>query len=208
MVGGATMIGVGDIDKYVTPKLARAGDKIIITKGPAIEAAGILAYQAEQALIDRLGRQVVEQAKRHFFEMTVIKDALIAGPHAHAMHDATEGGLLNGIYEIAAASDTGVNIYADRIPLPEDIAAVCAYFNIDPLISISEGTLLITAAPEKSGVIIADLKDQGIAAWDIGEITSGPKIVIHSNNRSEELKPVAVDPFWAAYFSTLEENHD
>ncbi|MDP2917293.1 MAG: AIR synthase related protein, partial [Dehalococcoidia bacterium] len=41
MVGGATMLGIGELDEYVTPKFARAGDQIIITKGPAIEASGI-----------------------------------------------------------------------------------------------------------------------------------------------------------------------
>ena len=43
MVGGATVLGVGEKNEYVTPKMAKAGDKIIITKGPAIEATGIFA---------------------------------------------------------------------------------------------------------------------------------------------------------------------
>ena len=42
MVGGATIVGVGEKDEYVTPSMARAGDKIIITKGPAIEATGLV----------------------------------------------------------------------------------------------------------------------------------------------------------------------
>src|SRR4030043_272501 len=36
MVGGATIVGVGELDEYVTPALAKAGDSIIITKGPAL----------------------------------------------------------------------------------------------------------------------------------------------------------------------------
>jgi hydrogenase expression/formation protein HypE len=40
MVGGATVVGVGSKDRYVTPALASEGDKIIITKGPAIETWG------------------------------------------------------------------------------------------------------------------------------------------------------------------------
>src|SRR3990170_5134464 len=38
MVGGATVVGVGEKDEYVTPRFARAGDRIVITKGPGIEA--------------------------------------------------------------------------------------------------------------------------------------------------------------------------
>lgn len=206
--GGCTVIGIGEKSRLTPASNAQPGDHVIMTKGPAIEAAGILAFQSEPELEDRFGSDIVEKAKKHFFEMTVVKDALIAGPNAHAMHDATEGGLLNGIYEIAAASSTGVTIYEDRIPLPQDIDAVCSYFNINPLTAISEGTLLITATPENSPVIISGLKDNGIAAWDIGEITSGQRIFIHSDNKQEALEPVAIDPFWAAYFSTLEDNHD
>lgn len=205
--GGCTVIGIGEKSHLTPANNAHPGDHVIMTKGPAIEAAGILAFQAEATLVNRFGRDTVEKAKEHFFEMTVVKDAMIAGPNAHAMHDATEGGLLNGIYEIAAASNMGVTVYEDRIPLPRDIAAVCSHFNIDPLISISEGTLLITATPEKSQTIISDLKDNGITSWDIGEITSGQRTFIHSDGKREELKPVAVDPFWAAYFSTLEDNN-
>ena len=56
MVGGATVICVCEKDRYVTPSMSRAGDRVIITKGPAIEATGILAtmfllYLAGLALI-------------------------------------------------------------------------------------------------------------------------------------------------------------
>jgi len=43
MVGGATVVGTGALDRYVSPGFIKPGDKIIITKGPAIEACGILA---------------------------------------------------------------------------------------------------------------------------------------------------------------------
>ncbi len=202
--GGCTVIGLGKKSQLTPASNARVGDRVIMTKGPAIEAAGILAFQAEGALLRKIGKDMTEKGKAYFFEMTVVKDALIAGPNAHAMHDATEGGLLNGVYEIAAASGTGVTLYEDRIVIPEEIEAICGYFAIDPLISISEGTLLITAMPERTPRILSDLKHNGIAVWDIGEITSSERVFVRKNGKREELKPVAVDPFWAAYFSTLE----
>ena len=42
-LGGATITGVGELNEYVTPRFAKAGDKLIITKWPAIEASGIFA---------------------------------------------------------------------------------------------------------------------------------------------------------------------
>jgi hydrogenase expression/formation protein HypE len=205
--GGCTIIGLGKKSQLTPSSNARAGDRVIMTKGPAVEATGILAFQAEKALLKILGESLLEKSKNYFSQMTVVRDALIAGPHAHAMHDATEGGLLNGVYEVAAASRKGVNLYEDRIVIPEEVRLVCRHFNIDPLISISEGTLIITALPSQTDRIIADLKQNGIPAWDIGEITEGDRLFIRSDGSREELKPVAVDPFWAAYFSTLGEKN-
>ncbi len=206
--GGCTMIGLGQKSQLTPACNAKTGDVVIMTKGLAIEAAGILAYQAEKALTERFGSDVVSKGKDYFFQMTVVKDALTAAPNAHAMHDATEGGLLNGVYEVAAASNKGVTLYEDSIPIPEEIQLICDYFNIDPLISISEGTLLVTASSEKAEIIIKDLKDNSIPAWIIGEITENDRTFVRKDGLREELKPVAVDPFWAAYFSTLGDENE
>ena len=202
--GGCTVIGLGSKDQLTPASNARVGDRVIVTKGPAIEATGILALQAEKTLLDKLGKDVVEKAKGYFLEMTVVKDAEVAAPHSHAMHDATEGGLLNGAYEIAASSNTGITLFEEKIVIPDEIEAVCQHFSIDPLISISEGTLVITAAPDKTTQLLNDLKQSGIAAWEIGEITPKDRVFVRKDGKKEELTPVAVDPFWAAYFSTLE----
>ncbi len=202
--GGCTVMGLGSKDQLTPASNASIGDRIIITKGPAIEATGILAWQAEKALRNEFSSELIERAKSHFFNMTVVSDALVAAPHAHAMHDATEGGLLNGVYEIAAASGTGVTLFEEKINITEEIDAVCRYFDIDPLMSISEGTLVITATPQNTSRILTDLKQSGIDAWDVGEITPGDRIFVRKNGKREELKPVMVDPFWEAYFSTLE----
>jgi hydrogenase maturation factor len=98
-------------------------------------------------------------------------------------------------------------LYEDRIFIPGEIQSVCTHFGIDPLISISEGTLLITATPENSESIIRELAKNDIPAWNIGEITTGERSFVRKNGRQVALKPVAVDPFWPAYFSTLEEEN-
>lgn len=201
--GGCTVWGFGKKEELTPASNAKIGDKVIMTKGPAIEAVGILAYQAEAKLTEKLGKDMVERAKKYLPEMTVVKDALVAAKFAHAMHDATEGGLLNGVYEIAEASGTGVRIYEDKIVTPEEITQVCKYFSIDPLISIGEGTLVITAEKAKTAVLISELKKNNIPAYEIGEITEGERTFVHANGKEEKLIPVKVDPFWQAYFSTL-----
>lgn len=82
--------------------------------------------------------------------------------------------------------------------------AVCRAFKIDPLISISEGTLIITASPANSSKIIARLKKKDIPAWDIGEITARDRLFIRKSGKKQKLIPVLADPFWPAYFSAIE----
>uniref|UniRef100_A0A7V3ZVA5 AIR synthase n=1 Tax=candidate division WOR-3 bacterium TaxID=2052148 RepID=A0A7V3ZVA5_UNCW3 len=201
--GGCTVWGIAKRDELTPASNAKIGDKVVITKGPAIEAAGILAYQGEEKLKRFIEPNLVEKAKNLIWEMSVVKDALIAKKYAHAMHDATEGGLLNGIYEIAEASQVGVKIYEEKIPILEEVKAVCEYFQIDPLIAISEGTLIITIEEEKVGSLIKELKENNIAAWEIGEIVKEERIMVKKDGKKESLLPVKVDPFWEAYFSLL-----
>ena len=160
--------------------------------------------EGEKTLTKALGADIVARGKKRFWDMTVVQDCFIAGPNAHAMHDATEGGLLNGVFEMAAASNIGVTLYEDRIFIPEECRAICGYFAIDPLTSISEGTLVIAAAPDKAARIIADLKKEGIAAWEMGEFTEKERVFVRHDGRREELKPVLVDPFWNAFFKVME----
>lgn len=201
--GGCTVWGFGKREELTPPSNAKIGDKVVITKGPAIEATGILAFQAEKELKKDLGAELIEKAKQRFFEMSVVKDALIAQRYAHAMHDATEGGLLNGLYEVANAADTGIEIQENLIVIPDEVKVLCRYFDIDPLLSISEGTLIITAPEANISPLLKSLKDEGIDAFVIGEIKEGERTFIRKDGRREELTPVKVDPFWRAYFSTL-----
>ena len=44
--GGCTVIGLGKKSELTPASNAQVGDRVIMTKGPAVEAAGILAFQA------------------------------------------------------------------------------------------------------------------------------------------------------------------
>jgi len=55
MVGGATVIAVGDENEYIAPTMAKPGDKVIITKGAAIEATGLFAATFPQRIKEIFG---------------------------------------------------------------------------------------------------------------------------------------------------------
>src|SRR5207247_1373968 len=101
VIGGATLIGVGDEGRYLAPAMAAPGDRVIVTQGCAIEAAA-------------------------------------------------------------------------RLPLAREARAACATWgDIDPLWTLSEGTLIATVRPAFASAVLGSLADQGIAAAEVGEVLAG-----------------------------------
>ncbi len=211
MVGGATVLAVGDKDKYVSPKFARAGDKIIITKGPAIEASGIFATMFPKLLTRQYGEEFAQKAQTLFYKMSVVDDALIAvkigvrDDGVSAMHDATECGIWGGIYEIAQAAEVGVRIEKEQIVVDECIDEICNLFKIDPYKSISEGTLIITCRPHKAEKVVEILTENNIKASIVGElIDSKFGMLLAEGGREKKLEHPQVDPFWKAFYDALQ----
>jgi len=206
--GGCTVWGFAEDGKYVTPGGAQVGDKILITKGAAIEATAILALQYPKTLTRVFGSSLVKKAQDLYWQMSVVEDALTAfeAGGVTAMHDATEGGVLGGIYEIAEASNVGVKVYLNRIKVSEETKKICGFFGIDPYKSISEGTLVLTVKANSVENVVNALKNKGIEAMVVGEVTSidGGRKVISEDGKEFELEFPEEDPFWKVFFETLE----
>lgn len=206
-IGGVTVFAVAERGDYITPGGARPGDVVLLTKGPAIETAGLLAVLREKELLKKYPASMVDKAKALCRKMTVVKDASLAmeSGGVSAMHDATEGGVIGGLFEIANASGVGMEIDESLFVYPAEIKMVCDAFQIDPVAAIAEGSLLITARPESSAGILNRLKAAGIEASVIGNVTSDPKIRI-MKRLNGEVVPLQIpkqDPFWPVFFESV-----
>ena len=213
MVGGATVVSVGNKDEYVTPKLARVGDKIIITKGPAIEATGIFATMFPQIIEERFGLEFSQKAQQLFYKMSVVEDAMTAisvgvrEEGVSAMHDATECGVWGGLFELAQAANVGMRIEKERIVIEDCVEDICNLFNIDPYASISEGTLIIACREHKAQEIVTVLSQKGITASIVGELINPAQgITLIAEGTEKKLEHPIVDPFWQAFYSVLKEH--
>ncbi len=206
MVGGATCMALGGDEDYVTPTMARSGDKVVVTKGAAIEATALFAATFPERLRAAIGDEAVVAADALFEQMTVVPEAVIARKFGlrdrgvTSMHDATEGGVLGGLLEVAMASGNGMRIDRDAIPVLPAVRAVCDHVGIDPYISISEGTLIATVVPDRAEAYVAALAAAGIAAAVVGEVTApGEGHVLVVEGREEPLVHPGLDPFWGAF---------
>ena len=206
MVGGATCMAMGPDTGYVTPTMASPGDRVVVTKGAAIEATALFAASFPERLTDALGPETVGAADALFERMTVVPEARVAagfglrGAGVTSMHDATEGGVLGGLLEVAAASGSGMRVDLGAIPVPPEVRAVCDHVGIDPYTSISEGTLIATVVPERADAFVRALADRGIDAAVVGEVTDlahGRVLVDGGHERT--LEHPGLDPFWGAF---------
>ena len=212
MVGGAVCMAAGPEDRYVTPKMARPGDRVVVTKGAAIEATALFAATFPERLAKGVGDAVVKAADALFERMTVVPEATVArrfglrDQGVTAMHDATEGGVFGGLTEVAAASKVGMRVELATIPLRPEVRAVCEHAGMDPYTSISEGTLICTVVPGRADAFVSALADAGIESAVVGEVTEPEQGTVLVTDRGEQpLEHPGLDPFWGAFGRWAEE---
>ena len=206
MVGGATFLATAPKDGWVTADMAKPGNRLLVTKTAALEATAILSNTFPQVVERRLGADMTAKAQALFESMSTVEDALAAATlglrrgGVWAMHDATEGGVRNAVWEMAQASGLGVEVDLSKAYIDQSAAAVCKVFDMDPLDAISEGTLLIAVEEGAAAEVLARLKRKRIVASDIGAFTKkgGP-----CRDRGRPFRPADRDPFWVAFSRAL-----
>jgi len=169
------MMGEVQKEALITTAGAEPGDVILLSKGICIEGTSVIAREKERDLSSRgVSRALVERARRFLFEpgMGVVEEARLAceAGGVHAMHDPTEGGLANGLHEVAMAAGVTIEVEMDRIPVYEESRVLCEAFNLNPLGVIASGSLLITASPPDAEKILDRADRDGVAMSRIGRI--------------------------------------
>jgi hydrogenase maturation factor len=190
------LLGEVERDRLVRPDGARPGDALILTKGIAIEGTAVLAREA----VDELRRagmtpSDIDAGKAYIFDpgISVVKEAIAAGKavRVHAMHDPTEGGLATALYEMAAASGTGVSVHDERIRILPATRRLCDAAGLDPMGLLASGALLLAVADEDATKALESIRSAGVPAERIGTLLHQEDGVIMEGN----IKPRPVPRF-------------
>jgi hydrogenase maturation factor len=200
-----TMIGEVSRDRLVTPRGARPGDRVLLTKGAPIEATALLAREFAQALRTVLSTEELQTAQNYLRDpgIGVSRDAELAlgAGHVSAMHDPTEGGVVTALWELAQACGHSVRIDPGRIHVPELAQRVCDAFAVDPLCAIASGALLITVSAQGANATREILARAGIACTEIGEVIAGPPVLQRWSGAGYENWPCPSTDAVAALFA-------
>jgi hydrogenase expression/formation protein HypE len=180
---------MGTADRFVATGGARPGDHVLLTKGAAIEGTAILATDFRERL-SSVPDATLERASDFYEDISVIDDALAVREYATAMHDPTEGGLIDGLLELAAASGVEVVIEREAIPVREETETICEAAGVDPLRIFGSGAL-VAAVPEASvEAALEALEAAGLAAADIGVVheTDDPRLRLDGTVHDEPVR--------------------
>lgn len=109
------------------------------------------------------------------------------------MHDVTEGGIFGALWEMGEASDVGLSVDIEKIPIKQETVEICDFYNIDPYCLISSGSMLI-AAPNGARIVDA-LAEEGISANVIGHTDDSTQRAVHYDGQTRYLKPPVADEF-------------
>lgn len=168
------MLGEVDKDKLIRSSGAQVGDDILLTKGIAIEGTSIIAREKGEELEKRWGGEFLQRTRNYLHQpgISVVREALLAveSGEVHAMHDPTEGGLATGLYELSKASQKGMIIYEDKIPVLSECRRLCRRFGLNPLGLIASGALIIVLPPGEARRLLALYRREGIRGAVIGKV--------------------------------------
>jgi hydrogenase expression/formation protein HypE len=168
------MMGETPRSRLVTKAGLRSGDRILLTQGVAIEGTAIAARELGARLSGRLPEGMLERAERFLFEpgISVVEAALSAADTGlvHAMHDPTEGGVLTGLYELAAAGALGLRADTRRVHVFPETRGICDELGADPFALVASGALLVAVAPEDEKAVTEAIERVGVAACPIADV--------------------------------------
>ena len=177
-----TTTGVGEVvvEHELGPVAVREGDHVVLSGGIGNHAVAILAARGEFDLKS----DVVSDCAPLWGMVEGVVAALGGGEVAAAgpggasalrfMRDPTRGGLTTVLAELAEATELGVEIREDAVPIAPGVRAVCDLLGYDPFALANEGKMLFVVAPEASERVLEALRAHpyGRDAAVVGAVTT------------------------------------
>ncbi len=201
------MLGVAEKGRYVTSASAKPNNVLILSKGVAIEGTAILATDRANDLSKHLDNSTIQRAKRFLKKISVVKEAIrVMDLRAvTAMHDPTEGGVANGLHEMADASQLGFIIKRGALVIHEETRQICSLLEINPLNLIASGAMLMAVKSSKTQKVLAALNQIGIDASIIGKLVENPKtrLITELDGSQNPLPQPKEDALWQALVNPL-----
>lgn len=172
--------GVGNREYVVSGRIL-PGYQIAVTKWIGMEGAFLMSRYCKEQLYGRFPAQMLDFAQNCRKWLSVSEEAGLAAANGVSyMHNLSNGGILNALWELSVYDKLGMTVDFKKIPVRQEIIEMCEFYNMNPYRLLSGGSLLMTFEP-KCG-IVSILEEEGIPVTIIGEVTdSNDKILLNED---------------------------
>jgi len=210
--GGGTMFAIASKGSLLTSDQAETGDVIVMTKYAAIASTAILGLYFPETSKKLFKGEKPFDFLHLFHQISVMREGLLAADFnkknpgsVKAMHDITEGGVLNAVAEFSIAAGIRCELDLRKIPVLEEQWKLCNHFNLSPFEIIGAGSMLMSVNPDRVEELLTHLHQNQIQATVIGSFSDRNLSTYKDvNGKASNLNPIALDPYWAAFGQALE----
>lgn len=200
LVGTCTAYGFASKDELITPSGAKPDDYILCTKPVGLETLVNFVLVHRKLAKKLFGHEGMALLAEQVKMQTCVEEALLLAKTGgvSAMHDATEGGLVAALNEMADASQLGFSIDLAKLPITSEASKLADYFRLTLTQSLSmssTGTLLAAISRDEKDRIIEALSKQGFNARILGVFTKSEKRLMKLKGNFVKFPRKADDPY-------------
>jgi hydrogenase expression/formation protein HypE len=187
--------GFGEVDARakLAPDSIRAGDRVLLSGPIGDHGITILLARGELDLEADL-----ESDTRSVWPFV---EALLRSAHdgLRWMRDPTRGGVATALNELVHATELGITLFEESIPMRDEVRGACEILGLDPLHIANEGQMLAVVAPETADAALAAMRavPGGEGAVCIGEVRPKPAravVAVTSYGGSRVIDMLVGDP--------------
>jgi hydrogenase maturation factor len=200
LLATCTAYGFVQKNELITPAGAQPGDYLLCVKPVGLETLVNFAITHKKLARKLFGPELTRQLSEQVKMQTCVKEALTLARTGgvSAMHDATEGGLVAALNEIADVSKVGFSLDFAKLPLIPETQKLAGHFRLTwkQILSMSStGTLLAAVSPHKKDGIMEILSGRGFDAKIVGFFSESKERLIKYRGREISFPRSAEDPY-------------
>lgn len=142
--------------------------------GDLVLVSGPVGDHGTAVMVSREGFGIKGELNSDCQPLAHLAGALLqSAPGTRCMRDPTRGGLATALAEIAQASQVGIVLYEECIPIRSPVRAVCDLLGLDPLYMACEGRFVAVVPASQTEAALSALRrsEAGKNAVQIGRVT-------------------------------------
>ena len=192
--------GVGVLKKgeLLQSNMGSAGQDIVLLKWIGLEGTFRAMYEKEAELSERFVPTFLNQIRQMEPELFSADAIAVAKKHGVvAMQQITSGGILATLWEMADASNVGLEVDLKKMTIRQETVEVCEFCHLNPYQLTSVGSVLIFT--EDGEELVQKYEELGIQATLLGKTTADTARVILGGEEKRFLDKPAADELLKIY---------